>query len=217
MLVGSTPYYAPRRKELFLNIASAPLNFPEHVSQPACSLVRSLMHRDPTQRLGADRTFSIRKHPFFATIDWDALMRREVPAPQVSSPWKWWSSRSSSTSQSPFDPEDMRPSWDQGLSVAGWDFSSPTDVIPESPISRSNSRFTTFWGSVADDEPLASQAAPGRKVEAPVQQIPATPRLHTPPPSKVCQSKAPVQAAAAPNAKHLSVPMSLEAMPIMGA
>jgi hypothetical protein len=34
--------------------------------------------RDPTKRLGYNGAQEIRERPFYATIDWDALLRKEV-------------------------------------------------------------------------------------------------------------------------------------------
>lgn len=39
------------------------------------------MNRNPLQRLGANGGQEVREHPFFASIDWDALYRRTLIPP----------------------------------------------------------------------------------------------------------------------------------------
>ncbi|RHY24967.1 hypothetical protein DYB32_008589 [Aphanomyces invadans] len=47
----------------------------------AQSLIAGLLNRNPVDRLGNATVNDIKTHPFFATIDWDKLMLRQVPAP----------------------------------------------------------------------------------------------------------------------------------------
>jgi len=44
------------------------------------------MEREPSRRLGAEHTTDVKDHVFFAEIDFDAVMRREVPVPALRSP-----------------------------------------------------------------------------------------------------------------------------------
>ncbi len=37
-----------------------------------------LLTRDPTKRLGTSDAAEIKKHPFFRSIDWDKLFKKEV-------------------------------------------------------------------------------------------------------------------------------------------
>ena len=41
------------------------------------------LNRDPSKRLGSDNKgpAGIKAHPFFASIDWDKLVKREIPPP----------------------------------------------------------------------------------------------------------------------------------------
>jgi len=80
-LVGQPPYYDRNRETLFRNIAGAQLRIPACVSPQAASLIRRLINRDPSQRLGATNTSEVRLHPFFADLDFDAVLAREVPVP----------------------------------------------------------------------------------------------------------------------------------------
>jgi hypothetical protein len=41
-----------------------------------------LLNKDPSKRLGSHGGASeIKKHPFFAEIDWNAMMRKKIPPP----------------------------------------------------------------------------------------------------------------------------------------
>jgi serine/threonine protein kinase len=53
---------------------------------PAADLVSQMLIPDRARRLGAREgpgraVHAIRTHPYFAAIDWDALLRKEVPGP----------------------------------------------------------------------------------------------------------------------------------------
>lgn len=39
------------------------------------------MVRDPLHRLGSNGAADVKAHPFFSSIDWDALLRLEIPPP----------------------------------------------------------------------------------------------------------------------------------------
>lgn len=83
MLTGSLPFQGANRKETMAMILKAKLGMPQFLSPEAQSLLRVLFKRNPANRLGADPTGtdSLKKHPFFASIDWDKLYKREVQPP----------------------------------------------------------------------------------------------------------------------------------------
>eukprot|EP00929_Paragymnodinium_shiwhaense_P083352 TRINITY_DN44375_c0_g2_i1.p1 TRINITY_DN44375_c0_g2~~TRINITY_DN44375_c0_g2_i1.p1 ORF type:complete len:800 (-),score=124.10 TRINITY_DN44375_c0_g2_i1:238-2637(-) len=81
MLTGLPPFYHRDRETLLANIRHQQLQVPAYVSQQAASLIHALMDREPSRRLGATRTAEVQSHPFFASVDFQALMRREVPVP----------------------------------------------------------------------------------------------------------------------------------------
>jgi len=81
MLTGLPPWYTTDRDKLFERLRSAPLKFPFYVSRPAASLIQALLNRDPLQRLGANGGVEVQAHYFFSTLDWDALLRRELAPP----------------------------------------------------------------------------------------------------------------------------------------
>ena len=87
MIVGLPPFYSENQNEMYQKIVSQPLRFPDPssdsiiLSEPVKDILKRLLDRDPTRRLGVKGTDEVKKHPFFATIDWDKLLRKQIPAP----------------------------------------------------------------------------------------------------------------------------------------
>mmetsp|Transcript_22538 Transcript_22538/g.29493 ORF Transcript_22538/g.29493 Transcript_22538/m.29493 type:complete len:559 (+) Transcript_22538:73-1749(+) len=78
MLTGLPPWYTTDRKELFQRLRGAQLSFPFYISRQTAHLISGLLARNPVERFGAAE---IKSHPFFSSIDWDALYRREINPP----------------------------------------------------------------------------------------------------------------------------------------
>lgn len=105
---GRTPFYSDDRNVLFQNIVSATLQLPCTISRETADLISSLMARDPASRIGTRRTSDVRRHAFFAELDFAKVLRREVPVP-------------------PHGPEpDVRASIPGTRGAAGW-VASPFD------------------------------------------------------------------------------------------
>lgn len=90
MLTGLPPFYCQDRERLFEKIRKAELRYPESTSHDAKNLLRGLLTKDPTRRLGSGPKDAddIKPHPFFVSVQWDKLQRGEIPppwAPQISS------------------------------------------------------------------------------------------------------------------------------------
>lgn len=83
MLTGTLPFQGKDRKETMTMILKAKLGMPQFLSSEAQSLLRSLFKRNPSNRLGAgpDGVEEIKRHPFYANIDWNKLFRRELHPP----------------------------------------------------------------------------------------------------------------------------------------
>lgn len=83
MLTGNLPFHGANRHETMTQILKAKLGMPSNLSEEAQSLLRALFKRNPQNRLGAgpNGIEDIKKHEFFASIDWDGLYKKEVIPP----------------------------------------------------------------------------------------------------------------------------------------
>jgi protein-serine/threonine kinase len=88
MLTGLPPFYSRSRDRLFKKVLHATIKMPSFFSPEASDLVKSLLTRDPAQRLGSGGCDEVKAHPWFAGVNWGQAERRElVPPfrPEVSS------------------------------------------------------------------------------------------------------------------------------------
>lgn len=85
MVCGSPPFYSSNRDQMFNNIQRAELKFPQTISPECKSLIKELMNREPMKRLGAGKrdAAEIKVHSFFNELDWDAILRKEIPPPPI--------------------------------------------------------------------------------------------------------------------------------------
>ena len=82
MLVGITPFFTGRKEDLFTNIESGELNIPNFVSPPAADLLRKLLERDPSKRLGSTNDAQeIKDYPYFKDVDWKKVYNKEIKTP----------------------------------------------------------------------------------------------------------------------------------------
>nr|XP_012594118.1 ribosomal protein S6 kinase alpha-6 isoform X6 [Microcebus murinus] len=81
MLTGTLPFQGKDRNETMNMILKAKLGMPQFLSPEAQSLLRMLFKRNPANRLGSEGVEEIKRHLFFANIDWNKLYKREVQPP----------------------------------------------------------------------------------------------------------------------------------------
>lgn len=83
MLVGLPPFYLKDREKLFKAILNLEPEYPEELSSECVDLMENLMIKDPKVRLGSGTNGlqDIKDHPWFKSIDWEALYRKEVKPP----------------------------------------------------------------------------------------------------------------------------------------
>ncbi|KAI8379340.1 Pkinase-domain-containing protein [Radiomyces spectabilis] len=81
MLTGLPPFYDENTNEMYRKILQDELRFPEDMAEEAQSLLRGLLTREPTQRLGNNGPEEIKSHPFFASIDWRKLIQKKMQPP----------------------------------------------------------------------------------------------------------------------------------------
>lgn len=84
MINGRTPFYDKNRRLMFYKIMNSELQFPPQTfSLKAVDCITALLKTNAQARLGSGPTGAqeIIEHPFFASIDFAALDRREIPPP----------------------------------------------------------------------------------------------------------------------------------------
>jgi serine/threonine protein kinase len=83
MLVGYPPFFDESPFRIYEKILEGRVDFPRFVDPEAKDLIKKLLTADRTKRLGAlrDGAVDVKRHPWFAGIDWDALVRGEYPPP----------------------------------------------------------------------------------------------------------------------------------------
>ncbi|XP_070606718.1 ribosomal protein S6 kinase alpha-3 isoform X2 [Erythrolamprus reginae] len=147
MLTGTLPFQGKDRKETMTMILKAKLGMPQFLSPEAQSLLRMLFKRNPANRLGAgpDGVEEIKRHPFFITIDWNKLYRREI-----NPPFKPATGRPEDTFY--FDPE--------------FTAKTPKDSpgIPPSANAHQLFRGFSFVAIASDDENQAMQTSGGHSI-----------------------------------------------------
>ncbi|EAS02374.2 Serine/Threonine kinase domain protein (macronuclear) [Tetrahymena thermophila SB210] len=83
MLTGSPPFYSNNKKQMLHNIIYKPIPIPKNLSDTAKSLLQQLLVVNPKNRLGYgdNGTSDVKNHPFFATINWEAMKERKIKTP----------------------------------------------------------------------------------------------------------------------------------------
>ncbi|KAJ9458537.1 RAC family serine/threonine-protein kinase-like protein [Diplonema papillatum] len=76
MVVGIPPFYTQNVSQMYQLILNKPLEFPSSVSAHLRDVLTKLLDRDPKQRLCDVDT--LKAHPFFKDVDFEALYRREL-------------------------------------------------------------------------------------------------------------------------------------------
>eukprot|EP00180_Rhodochaete_pulchella_P003041 Plantae.Rhodophyta-Rhodochaete_pulchella.ctg4932.p1 GENE.Plantae.Rhodophyta-Rhodochaete_pulchella.ctg4932~~Plantae.Rhodophyta-Rhodochaete_pulchella.ctg4932.p1 ORF type:complete len:339 (+),score=65.95 Plantae.Rhodophyta-Rhodochaete_pulchella.ctg4932:76-1092(+) len=94
MLVGKPPFFSDNRTELYRQIRDAKLDLKTNPTtanfdDTTVDFVESLLCKDPTTRLGSKAGVDeVVKHPFFAGIDFESLLKMELipPLPPAKKP-----------------------------------------------------------------------------------------------------------------------------------
>jgi len=83
MLTGRLPFQGEDRKQTMNQIMKAKLAMPTFLSPEAQALLRALFKRNPANRLGSGTNGieDLKSHCFFASIDWDKLLKKMVAPP----------------------------------------------------------------------------------------------------------------------------------------
>lgn len=83
MLASYPPFYDEDPMMTYAKIARGKVSYPKHFSRRAVDLIKRLLHPRPINRLGVIKGGAslIKRHPWFDGFDWDALVKRQLPAP----------------------------------------------------------------------------------------------------------------------------------------
>uniref|UniRef100_A0A672KUE3 non-specific serine/threonine protein kinase n=1 Tax=Sinocyclocheilus grahami TaxID=75366 RepID=A0A672KUE3_SINGR len=89
-LVGCVPFFGDTPEELFGQVISDEINWPEGEDAPpadAQELIALLLRQNPLERLGtAGGTYEVKHHQFFHSLDWNSLLRQKAEfIPQLES------------------------------------------------------------------------------------------------------------------------------------
>lgn len=139
MLTGTLPFQAGNRKETMTQILRAKLGMPGFLSSDAQSLLRALFKRNPDNRLSSVE--DVKRHSFFATIDWDKLLTKETEPPYkpaVSRTDDAFYFDTEYTSKTPKDSPEIPPSATAHELFRGFSFVNPLLIAAEEGNGTSN-------------------------------------------------------------------------------
>lgn len=83
MLVGESPFSGDSEDEVFDAIVNHDVLYPRFLSIEAVAIMRKLLRKNPTRRLGATEADAedVKCQAFFRSINWDSLLARKVKPP----------------------------------------------------------------------------------------------------------------------------------------
>jgi serine/threonine protein kinase len=83
MLIGVPPFYSEDVQLMYRKIMNedVDVNAISERDPAAVGLITALLERDISKRLSEPN--AIKRHPYFAGLDWDKLMRKEITPPFV--------------------------------------------------------------------------------------------------------------------------------------
>ncbi|XP_064294385.1 microtubule-associated serine/threonine-protein kinase 4 isoform X1 [Phalacrocorax carbo] len=88
-LVGCVPFFGDTPEELFGQVISDEINWPEKDEAPppdAQDLITLLLRQNPLERLGTGGAYEVKQHHFFKGLDWNSLLRQKAEfIPQLES------------------------------------------------------------------------------------------------------------------------------------
>ena len=83
MLAGYTPFYDSNTIKTYEKIMNAPLKFPDYFDPLVQDLLRGLINRNLSQRLGnlQGGTEDVKNHPWFEEVIWEKILARCIETP----------------------------------------------------------------------------------------------------------------------------------------
>ncbi|CAH0555907.1 unnamed protein product [Brassicogethes aeneus] len=144
MLTGAPPFTADNRKKTIEKILKGKLWLPPYLTSDARDLIRKLLKRQVTARLGAqpDDAIAVKNHHFFKHINWDDVISKKYDPPFkpiLSSDDDVSQFDTKFTRQTPVDsPDDSKLSESANLLFKGFTYIAPS--VLEDMYSRSSQR-----------------------------------------------------------------------------
>ncbi|KAL2912746.1 cAMP-dependent protein kinase catalytic subunit [Polyrhizophydium stewartii] len=85
MVAGYPPFYHEEHMKLYENILACKPKFPQNFDPHCKDLVKRLLSADLTKRFGNLKggVLDIKRHKWFAGVDWEKLQALEIPAPYI--------------------------------------------------------------------------------------------------------------------------------------
>lgn len=149
MCCGWSPFYAEDTQQMYKNIAFGKVRFPrDTLTTEGRNFVKGLLNRNPKHRLGAtDDAEELKRHPFFADIDWEALCKKLITPP-------FKPKLKSETDVSNFDPEFTNaPTGSSSLNARAAALAAGvTNSTPLSPGMQANFKGFTFVDESSMDD-----------------------------------------------------------------
>uniref|UniRef100_A0A4W3K4J1 non-specific serine/threonine protein kinase n=1 Tax=Callorhinchus milii TaxID=7868 RepID=A0A4W3K4J1_CALMI len=88
-VVGCVPFFGDTPEELFGQVISDEINWPEGDDTPPLDtqdLITMLLRQNPLERLGTGGAYEVKQHDFFHGLDWNGLLRQKAEfIPQLES------------------------------------------------------------------------------------------------------------------------------------
>ncbi|XP_015193330.2 microtubule-associated serine/threonine-protein kinase 3 isoform X5 [Lepisosteus oculatus] len=88
-LVGCVPFFGDTPEELFGQVISDEINWPDGEEAPppdAQELITLLLRQNPLERMGTGGAYEVKQHQFFYNLDWNSLLRQKAEfIPQLES------------------------------------------------------------------------------------------------------------------------------------
>lgn len=83
MLVGESPFSGDSEEEIFDSIVNHDVLYPRFLSIEAVAIMRRLLFKSPTRRLGASQADAedVKRQAFFRSINWEQLLARKIKPP----------------------------------------------------------------------------------------------------------------------------------------
>ena len=86
MITGLPPLYSQDREEMYRNIVTKEVEYHAYLSSESVSLLKVLLAKDPSKRMGAKQGIKeVKQSDFCRGIDWDLLLKRKIKRPNASS------------------------------------------------------------------------------------------------------------------------------------